>query len=602
MAPGELGRCAGASLGLWGAQLEASIMIHSPTLLRWSLLALVFGASCTGSIHDGDKPGGGGTSPPDRPGGGQTGNMTGGGAGAGGTSMPGVDEKPKPPAAGCGLSPRRIWALTPEQYARTVQALFPAAKLGDGLGGSLAVQEGFSNQAGRLDMTEPHVAQLLAISWQLAADAAADPAKLAPCLAQPTVDAACVRTFIGDFAARAFRRDQAPGEIDPMVTNFQKQAGDVRFAIQQLLTALLTSPNFVYRTELGPETATAGKPVILTSFEKASALSYFLTDGPPDAMLLAAARGKALETPAQIEAHTRRLLAGPASAAGLVKFFHEGFVLDEVNATVKDPMLFPQWKAQLATDLAGESDAFVKQVLWGEDAKLSTLLTANFSMLNGRLATFYGTGDTAAGEQWKKTTWRAGERAGLLTQAGPMATFAKENDTDVVGRGKFIRELLLCQPLPPPPANVNAVPPPPDGKHTQRERLAQHSADASCAGCHSLMDPLGLAFERYDGIGKHRTTDVGQMLDTSGKLTGAAPEGAPFKDAVELMGLLASSPTVKKCFIETAFRYANGREASGLDACTLQRLDTRFGASGGDMIDLAVAMTTDETFFQRGNP
>jgi len=574
-------------------------MIHARSLLRWTAL-VALGASCSGTIHETDQPGS--TSPPDRRGG-QTGDMVGGAGGAGVT--PPIDEPPKPPPGACGLAPRRIWALTPEQYARTVKALFPAAKLGDGLAGSLAVHEGFSNEAGRLDMTEPHVAQLLQISWQLAADAAADPAKLAACLGQPTVDAACPRSFVGDFAARAFRRDLTPAELDPLVTHFQKQqmAGDVRFAVQQLLTAILTSPNFVYRTELGAETAAPGKPVNLTSFEKASALSYFLTDGPPDAQLLAAARSKALETPAQIEAHTRRLLAKAESAVGVVKFFHEGFVLDQVAEVVKDPKLFPEWKTQLATDLAGEGDAFVKQVLWGEDAKLSTLLTANFSMLNGRLASFYGSGDAAAGEVFKKTTWRAGERAGLLTQAGTMATFAKENDTDAVNRGRFIREMLLCQPLPPPPANVNAVPPPPDGKNTQRERLAQHSADATCAGCHAMMDPLGLAFERYDSVGKYRTMDVGKMIDASGKLTGAEPEGAPFRDAVELMGLLARSPTVKKCFVETAFRYAHGRAPGTIDSCTLQRLDARFGASGGDMIDLAVALTTDEYFFQRaGNP
>jgi hypothetical protein len=574
-------------------------MMYARRLLPWSF-AVALGASCSGTIHDSDIPGKT-TPPPDRSGGGP-GPVTGGGGGTGGVPVMGGggDPKPIPGATGCGLAPRRIWALTPEQYARTVKALFPAAKLGDGLAGSLAVQEGFSNEAGRLDMTEPHVAQLLQISWQLAAEAAADPGKLAPCLGQPSIDAACLRGFIGDFASRAFRRELSGAEIDPLVTYFQKQqaAGDARFAVQELLTALLTSPHFVYRTELGPDGAT-GKTVTLTSYEKAAALSYFLTDGPPDAQLLAAAKGNALETPAQIEAHTRRMLAKAELAAGMVKFFHEGFVLDAVGTTVKDPMKFPDWKAQLATDLAGESDAFVKQVLWGEDAKLSTLLTANFSMLNGRLATFYGTGDPAAGEQWKKTTWRAGERAGLLTQAGAMATFAKENDTDVVGRGKFIREMLLCQPLPPPPANVNAVPPPPDGKHTQRERMAQHSADATCAGCHSLMDPLGLAFEKYDGVGKYRTMDVGQVLDTSGKLNGAEPEGAAFRDAVELMGVLAKSPTVKKCFIETAFRYAHGREAGTIDACALQRLETRFGSSGGDMIDLAVAMTTDENFFQR---
>jgi hypothetical protein len=525
---------------------------------------------------------------------------TGGQPGPGPGPGPGPDKEPPP--GGCGLAPRRIWALTPDQYARSVRALFPAAKLGDGLATTLAVQDGFSNEADRLDMTEPHVGQLLQIAWQLAGEAAADPGKLSACLGQPTVDAACVRGFVGDLGPRAFRRDLEAAEIDGLVTYFakQQQAGDVRFAVQELLMAIFTSPNFVYRTELGPAGATG--PVTLTAFEKASALSYFLTDGPPDAQLLAAARGKGLETAAQIEMQTRRLLAQGANAAGFVKFFHESFVLDDVNTTAKDAKLFPQWKPQLATDLAGESDAFVRQVLWGEDAKLSTLLTANFSMLNGRLATYYGTGDTAAGETFKKVTWPAGQRVGLFTQAGPMSTFAKENDTDVVARGRFVREVLLCQPLPPPPANVNAVPPPPDGKRTQRERMAGHSADPTCAGCHTLMDGLGLAFERYDGIGRYRTMDVGQTLDVSGKLNSAEPEGAPFQDAVGLMGLLAKSPTVQKCFLETAFRYALGRAAGSLDACTLDRLSKRFAASGGDMIDLTVAITTDETFFQRANP
>jgi hypothetical protein len=272
-----------------------------------------------------------------------------------------------------------------------------------------------------------------------------------------------------------------------------------------------------------------------------------------------------------------------------------------VRAVAKDPMRFPEWKGTLAADLATEADAFVKQVLWGEGAHLGTLLTASFSMLNGRLAAFYGVGDPAAGEMLQKVSWPAGQRAGFLSQAGVMASLAKENDTDVVGRGKFIRELLLCQDLPPPPATVNAVPPPPDGKRTQRERMSAHSEDPSCAGCHTMMDPLGLAFERYDGIGRYRTMDVGQTLDVGGRLTGAEPEGAPFRDAVELMGLLARSPVVSRCFVSTAFRYAHGRAPGGLDACTIERLAARFDGAGGDMIDLAVALVTDDSFFLRAS-
>ena len=159
---------------------------------------------------------------------------------------------------------------------------------------------------------------------------------------------------------------------------------------------------------------------------------------------------------------------------------------------------------------------------------------------------------------------------------------------------------MLCQHLPPPPDNLNVIPPPPDGKSTQRERLAKHSADPTCASCHKLMDPLGLAFESYDGIGRYRTMDVGKPLDTAGTLTGAEPEGATYKNGSELMKLLAESPTVSTCFVKTAFRYAYGREPEAGDACTVDRLAAQFATSGGNIMDLAVAMTTDDSFIGAG--
>jgi hypothetical protein len=194
---------------------------------------------------------------------------------------------------------------------------------------------------------------------------------------------------------------------------------------------------------------------------------------------------------------------------------------------------------------------------------------------------------------------KAGERIGFFTQGGRMASLAVNDDTDAVARGRFIRETLLCQHLPPPPDNLAIVPPPPDGKNTQRERLAKHSADPTCASCHKLMDPLGLPFESYDSIGRYRTMDVGKPLDLGGTLTGAEPEGASFKNGTELMKLLATSPTVSACFVKTAFRYAYGREPEASDACTVDRLAKQFATSGGDIKDLAVAITTDDSFTSR---
>jgi hypothetical protein len=583
------------------------------TWLLGGLAAASLSIACVGAVDGGGpskgagseatKPGGTKSTPggqPTSPGGGTTPGNPGGSPGNG--TDPGNPSQPPPSVpAGCGLAPGRIWALTPQQYMRTVRSLLPtaAAGIGDTLGASLAPPTGFSNEAGRLGMTEPHVNELLDTVFALATKATGDLAQLAPCLAAAAPDAACQRTFVTQFGARAFRRDLTDEEIGEMTAYLGREtATDLKGGLRRFLMYLFTSPNFAFRTELGPTTAAAGTPLRLTPFERAQTLSYFLTDGPPDPELAEAARKGGLGDVAEIEAHTRRLLAKPEGAVGFTKLFRELFETAAPKDADKDPMVFPEWKESLAADLASADDAFLQQVLWGEDGKLSTLLTADFSMLNPPLAAFYGVSG-AGPTGFTKIKQPAGQRAGILTQAGHLAALAKNNDTDPVARGRFVRESLLCQALPPPPGNLAPVPPPPDGKSNGRERLAQHSSDPSCAGCHTLMDPLGLAFESYDGIGRFRSTDLGKAIDASGKLTGAEPEGASFANAVELMKLLGSSPTVGKCFVGSAFRYATGRDAGAQDSCTIDRLSKRFASSGGDLLDLAVAITTDETFFVR---
>jgi hypothetical protein len=516
-----------------------------------------------------------------------------------GTQPPGT-QPPGPQT--CGLPRARIWALTPEQYVRTVKSVLPNAVIAEG---SLAAQvggaNGFSNDASQLGLTEPYLGQILELAYKLAGDAAADPAKLAPCLAQPT--AACVREFVQTFAGRAFRRSLATTEVDGLVMQHGRTlaAGDARGALRQLVMAILTSPSMLFRTELGPDGGARGA-VTLTPFERASALSYFLADGPPDAELLAAARGGGLETRDQIEAHSRRLLAKPEVAQGLSRFTRELFGTRDVREANKDVAVYPDWTEPLVADLAEEADAFLRQVIWTEDGRLATLLSAPFSMLNARLAGFYGVTETVPAGGLRKVSFRPGQRAGLFTLGALQATLAKDNDTDAVARGRFLREVLLCKTLPEPPANLNVVPPPPDGKNTMRERLFRHSADPTCAVCHNLMDPLGLSFEIYDGIGRYRTTDLGKPIDAAGTLTGAAPEGARFGNGVELLGLLADSPDVAACFVQTAFRYGHGREPTAADQCAVERLRQRFSASRGRILDLVVAITSDESFVQRQIP
>jgi hypothetical protein len=238
-----------------------------------------------------------------------------------------------------------------------------------------------------------------------------------------------------------------------------------------------------------------------------------------------------------------------------------------------------------------EADLFVQQVLWKEDGRLATLMTANFTVVGGKLASVYGIKD--AGPAFQKTMLPAGTRAGLLTQPGLMALLADERMADPVRRGSFVRARLLCQPPPPPPPNVDAVPPPPDGVRTQRERLAAHTADPSCAVCHRLIDPLGLAFETYDAIGRLRATEAGKPIDPSGEITDARVPRTRFTSAVDLADVLASSEQAGECFVRTVFRYVQGRAEGPGDACTLAAMTRRFGESRGRVLDLFAASAAE---------
>jgi hypothetical protein len=571
--------------------------------VRRSCHALVMALAalgCTGTIDaqttrpgevGGPTPGGGG-----RGGGGGTpspGTMPGTG--------PSTGPMVGPPPMGCGVAARRLWALTPDQYGRTIEALVPGQHdAGSRIASTVIDNDGFTNNAGNMLMTEPHVTEVLEAAVQLADLALATPAALDPCLAQASPTDVCLRGFVGGFTGRAFRRDLPASEVADWVAFLKAQSQpDVHAGLKQFLLAVLASPQLLFRSELGPPETDGQSPITLTAFEKASALSYFLTDGPPDPELYAAARGGALDGTA-LQAQARRLLGKPDTSLGLTKLLHEQFQTDAVLNTRKDPMAFKIWTDTLAKDLSAEADNFVRQVLWQEGGKLSTLLSANFSMLNSALTTYYGATDPGAQKDFHKVMFKPGERAGLITQAGLMASQALDNDTSPVRRGLYIRQALLCQPVPDPPPTINPVPPMPDGKHQQRERMAVHSADPTCAACHLQMDPIGLGFESYDGVGRYRTMDVGRALDTSGTLTGVAAE-VKFQNAVELLQGLAKAPEVNQCFVRMAFSYGHGRDADvdNTDKCVLGKFAQRFDGSGGDIADLAVAIASDESFFVR---
>jgi hypothetical protein len=224
-------------------------------------------------------------------------------------------------------------------------------------------------------------------------------------------------------------------------------------------------------------------------------------------------------------------------------------------------------------------------------------LTAPYTFVNGPLAQYYGL-PGVSGDAFVKVPLDGTHRAGILSQGGLLSLLGKADQTSPVHRGKFVREQLLCDDLPPPPADLMIKPPELSATLTTRQRFTQHSADIACSGCHRLMDPIGLGFESFDGAGLYRASENGQPIDDSGQVNDS-DAGGPFTGVAELAAKLAGSDDVRACVAAKWFRYGYGRGETTADACTLQRLQGGFAASGGRIQDLLVALTQSDAFLYR---
>jgi hypothetical protein len=320
----------------------------------------------------------------------------------------------------------------------------------------------------------------------------------------------------------------------------------------------------------------------------------------PDDELLAAADANRLGTADEIATQARRLLAAPKGRDTVISFHQQWLEMEGLPALEKDPIAYPAFTPDLRSAMADEVREFADYVLRQGDGTLETLLTANFSFVRGPLYALYGLPPPGAGAPSApvRVTLPAGQRAGLMTFASVMAEHGHPNQSSPVKRGYVILDKLLCTVPPPPPMNVNNMVPTPDPNVPTRVRFEQHRSNASCAACHNLMDPLGIAFEIYDGIGRYRTRDGNQPVDATSELRGTDRDG-PVKDAVELMTRMATATEVRACIAKQWFRYAFGRlETPEDDGIVAAALDG-FARSGYRIPDLMVALATTQGFRHR---
>jgi hypothetical protein len=266
----------------------------------------------------------------------------------------------------------------------------------------------------------------------------------------------------------------------------------------------------------------------------------------------------------------------------------------------KDPTLFPAFSQAMIQDAREQTLRVVVEHLLTEDGDYRELFTTRRSFMTRTLGLVYRV-PVRTPTDWEPFEFPAdSRRAGLLTHASLLSLYAHPGRSSPTLRGKFIREVLLCQDVPPPPGNIDFSMFADDAaqnRSTARGRLEAHVANPACAGCHRLMDPLGLGLENMDGIGIERETENGQQIDPSGDL-----DGEPYDDVAGLGAALSRHPRLVPCLVESLFKYATGREPVAGERPLLDYLGERFAASGHRLRDLLRLIATSDAFRTTSGP
>ncbi len=447
-------------------------------------------------------------------------------------------------------------------------------------------------------LAEAHMATAEAV----AAAATADLEELLPC-SEDDRDQRCAESFIEALATRAFRRPLFDTELSLFINLFEETAADTDFeqAIAVVIEVLLQSPQFLYRFDFGGEALRGAEGFELTDYEMASRLSYFLYNSMPDAELFDAAAAGELRTDEQVEAQARRMLESPKARGTVRDFYAQWLGIERFNSVVRQAPGFEE--SELADSWRYSLELFLDSTFWDEGKDFASLMTSDVVFMDGKLASIYGVEppDGLEPGEFFRTEFEPKRRSGLLTQPALLSLLSHSDQSAPILRGVFVRDDILCQPTPAPPPNVDQTPPDPDPNATTRERFKVHTDDAACAGCHSLIDTLGLGFEEYDHLGRYRDNEYGIPVDASGSVVAVREDSiqGPFNGAVELAERLSESEQVKLCVATQWYRYGAGRVEQKVDLCSIAQAYENFGEAD-NMQDLLVGLVLSDAFRLRG--
>ena len=390
----------------------------------------------------------------------------------------------------------------------------------------------------------------------------------------------CAKTTLETVARRAYRRPLVEADREKLLKYYRQgreEGGSFETGIEMALRAILASPDFLFRIERDPETTGATKVYKLSDLELASRLSFFLWSSIPDDQLLNLAVAHKLSDPRTLEQQVRRMLADARSTALVDNFAEQWLYLRNLSAQSPDPRLFPDFDDNLRQAFHRETWLFFESIK-NEDHNVLDLLNADYTFVNERLAYHYGIPNVYGTHFRRVTLPESTHRRGLLGQASILTVTSYANRTSPVRRGKWVLQNLLGMPPPPPPPNV---PPLKENKAdggkvlSVRERMVEHRANPVCASCHAVMDPIGLAIENFDAVGRWRTMEGEAPVDA----TGGFSDGSTFVGVDGLRQALLKHPELfLTAFTEKLLTYALGRGLEFNDAPAVRAI-TR-GAAG----------------------
>ncbi|HEY7391327.1 MAG TPA: DUF1592 domain-containing protein, partial [Bryobacteraceae bacterium] len=381
----------------------------------------------------------------------------------------------------------------------------------------------------------------------------------------PSEEIPCARQITSNLVRRAFRRAPTDVDLETLLSFYQQErnrTGRFEAGIEMVLRRVLADPEFVFRLETPPANARPNEPYRISDTELASRLSFFLWSSIPDDELLNLAIQGKLHEPEVLERQTRRMLADERARALITNFAGQWLYLRQLKSAVPDSREFPDFDDNLRQAFQRETELLFESIV-REDRSVLDLLNADYTFVNERLAKHYGI-PNVYGPDFRRVPVPSDARRGLLGQGSILLVTSNANRTSPVQRGKWILENLLGMPPPLPPPNVPPLKENSDGGAitSVRERMEQHRTNQPCNGCHKIMDPIGLALENFDGVGRWRTVDSGFPIDPSGQLV----DGTPLTGPASLRNALLSRP---EAFVgtmtEKLLMYGVGRETKYYD-------------------------------------